>query len=169
MGTDFSAGSTLRICQFEIEQLYKNALLRARAMLTSPDKYGFSYGPKAFHDWADDVENGYFTEEGREYTTYVCLLATNGSSHGALFGQMYERFPERAFLRDIIERFRALGHDNVGFTPCNIWGDLEKLGGGFNYSIETMRYAEKRKQIADKIREAAGHMDEVARLLNENL
>lgn len=142
--------------------LYINCLKRTLEMLTSPDKYGCSYGAKAFRDWADDIENGHF-ENGGEYTTYVCVLATNG---GRGFGYIYsqlgeEQMPEFSFLKDIL--------DNQCAKNNALWGELEALGGGFNVTNEVMQDVAKRKEIADKVREFAVCKDEIVEILRENL
>jgi hypothetical protein len=137
--------------------LYTNCLKRTLEMLTSPDKYGCSYGAKAFRDWADDIENGFFASGG-EYTTYVCVLATNG---GRGFGYIYEQMPEYVFLKDIL--------DNQCKKNNDLWGELEKLGGGFNVTNEIMQDVEKRKKIADTVREFAVAKDEIVQILQKNI
>jgi len=137
--------------------LYTNCLKRTLEMLTSPDKYGCSYGAKAFRDWADDIENGFFVNGG-EYTAYVCVLATNG---GRGFGYIYEQMPEFGFLKDIL--------DNQCKRNNELWDELEKLGGGFNVTNEVMQDAAKRKQIANKIREFAVCKDEIVQILQKML
>ena len=137
--------------------LYINCLKRTLEMLTSPDKYGCSYGAKAFRDWADDIENGFFANGG-EYTTYVCVLATNG---GRGFGYIYEQMPEFSFLKDIL--------DNQCKRNNDLWSELEKLGGGFNVTNEVMQDVEKRKQIADTVRVFAVIKDEIVQILRENI
>jgi len=137
--------------------LYTNCLKRTLEMLTSPDKYGCSYGAKAFRDWADDIENGFFAKGG-EYTAYVCVLATNG---GRGFGYIYEQMPEFGFLKNIL--------DNQCKRNNELWSELEKLGGGFNVTNEVMQDMAKRKQIADKIREFAVCKDEIVKILEDAL
>jgi len=46
---------------------------------------------------------------------------------------------------------------------------LESLGGGFNVTLEALSDQEKRRAIADKIRECAACMDRITELLHENL
>ena len=137
------------------KELHMNSLKRTLALLTAPDQYGASYGAKAFRDWADDIENGRFADGG-EYTSYVCVLATNGRA----FKTIMEQMPELAFVRE--------AHAQI-WKGQALWRDLEKMGGGFDVSREAMQDAEKRRQIAGKIREFAVLTDEVARILKENL
>ena len=137
--------------------LYTNCLKRHLEMMTAPDKYGCSYGAKAFRDWANDIESGFFANGG-EYTTYVCLLATNG---GRGFKYILENMPEFTFLEEII---------NGPFTRHHqLWGELENLGGGFNVTNEVMQDDEKRKAIAATVRELAVCADEAIRILQANL
>lgn len=46
---------------------------------------------------------------------------------------------------------------------------LESLGGGFNVTLEALSDQEKRRAIADKIRECAACMDRITELLHSNL
>jgi hypothetical protein len=158
--------------EIELSALYKNAMKRTLELLTSPDKYGSSFGAKAFRDWADDVERGVFAYDRRdtksEYTTYVCVLATNGSAHGHIFSNIAADVPGWKFVSDIIERYKALGGDDASHLS-GVWQDLEELGGGFNVTPEVMQDIERRGKIAEKLREAAAHMDEVVRILLDNI
>ena len=57
---------------------------------------------------------------------------------------------------------------------ADIWhndgaNDLEALGGGFNITLETLQTPERRKKIAARIRECGNIIDEVVKLLNENI
>jgi len=47
--------------------------------------------------------------------------------------------------------------------------DLEKLGGGFNIKLKTLKNPRKRAKIMANIRKCADGMDEVVRLLEQNL
>jgi len=139
-------------------ELYTNALKRTVEMMTTPDRFGASYGTKAFRDWADDIESGYYANGGK-YATYVCLLSTNASHHNSYY--IHEKMPEFDFLKPIGERY--------GKRLAELWGELEELGGGFNITNEVMQDIEKRKKIADAVRECANQTDEILRLLKENL
>jgi hypothetical protein len=46
---------------------------------------------------------------------------------------------------------------------------LEKLGGGFNVTLEALQDKEKRAKIAAKIREFAMFAGEVVRIISENM
>ena len=69
------------------------------------------------------------------------------------------------FLGDISKLYRRTGE---------IWNndngnDLEALGGGFNVTLEALQNPEKRTKIAARIRECGDIMDEVVRIINENI
>jgi hypothetical protein len=133
--------------------LYTNCLKRTVEMLTSPDKYGCSYGAKAFLDWADDIESGFFANGG-EYTTYVCVLATNA---GRGLSYIYEMMPEFTFLKGLLS--------DLSNKMQDIWRELEGMNGGFSVTNGVMNDVEKRGRIAEKIREYAGLTDELTAAL----
>ena len=48
-----------------------------------------------------------------------------------------------------------------------LWGELEKLGGGFNISLETLQDKDKSAAIAAKLREFAACEKTAAEILSE--
>jgi hypothetical protein len=122
--------------------------------------------------WAGDIENGKFDGMAIEefdtwayYTNYVCVLATNGSCCHEFLKRARELNPDMGFLEEVSRLYKRI---------ADIWNnnkgeDLEALGGGFNVTLEVLQDKDKRRKIAAKIRECAEVMDEVVRVLNENL
>lgn len=107
----------------------------------------------------------YAVDAWRMHTCYVCNLATNGSCCYGFFYKAQELNPDYIFLEKVKEQYRQLGR---------IWNnqngeDLEALGGGFNVTLEALQDKNRRSKTAAKIRECAGCMDEVVRILAENL
>jgi hypothetical protein len=139
-------------------ELYANALKRAVALNTMPDRFGASFGAKAFRDWADDIESGYYANGGK-YATYVCLLSTNASHHSSYY--ILDKMPGFGFLKQIGERY--------GKRLAELWGELETLGGGFNVTNEVMQDVEKRGQIADVVRECAVQTEGVLWVLGDGV
>ena len=62
------------------------------------------------------------------------------------------------YLKEMCIRDRAMGV---------LWGELEKLGGGFNISLETLQDKDKSAAIAAKLREFAACEKTAAEILSE--
>jgi hypothetical protein len=179
--------------QKELKQLYRDAIRNLLTVLTTKtDTYCF--GPEAFRAWAADIENGRYDrmtpEEFRAgynpwpiHGVYVCNLATNsGGSRGFLY-KAQQLNPDFTFLEDIRRQYRITGllwnahheaHDGFAAEYAKQHGgapdNLEALGAGiFNVSLETLQNPEQRAKIIATIRKFADCMDEVVRILRENL
>jgi hypothetical protein len=104
------------------------------------------------------------------YKIYVCNLATNGSCRRFL-ERALEKNPDMAFIAEIIQQYKQLAllwNGSDGQTKYQ--GDcLESLGGGFNVTLDALTHIEKRKAIANKIRECADCMSRVTDILNAHL
>jgi len=99
------------------------------------------------------------------YTNFVCVLATNGSCCHGFLERASQLNPDMKFLEEISELYRR---------TANIWNnddgkDLEALGGGFNVTVRVLQNQKKRAKIAEKLREAAACIDQVAAILGEKL
>jgi len=128
----------------------------------------YCFGAKAFRAWADDIENGCFENVSPEefnnwnmYTVYVCCLATNSGGCRDYLEKTLELKPDMEFIRDVISLY-----DQTRRYWCNDNGtDLEALGGGFNVTLEALQDKEKRKRIADKLRDFAVCMEKAVTLI----
>ncbi|NJD04228.1 MAG: MerR family transcriptional regulator [Ruminiclostridium sp.] len=155
----------------ELAKIYREAICDLPKLLTTRTKY-YCFGAEAFRAWANDIENDKFDDVNPEafdhwalYTSYVCGLATNGSCCHEFLKRARELNPDMGFLEDISRLYQK---------TADMWNnqngeDLEALGGGFNVTLEVLQDKDKRKKIAEKIRECAEVMDEAVRVLNENL
>ena len=120
--------------------------------------------------WAGDVENGKFDgmtvdefDTWAYYTNYVCVLATNSSCCHEFLKRTQELLPDMVFLDEVSSLYKR---------TADIWNndkgdDLEALGGGFNITLEALQKKDKRTKIATKIRECAGCIEEVKRIIKE--
>ena len=155
----------------ELANIYRDAIFALPELLTTGnDKYCF--GSAAFRKWADDVESGYFDRIKPEefdpwpmYTNFVCVLATNGSCCHTFLSRAKELNPDMAWLDEVSRLYKR---------TADIWNndsgrDLEALGGGFNVTLETLRTPDKRAEIAARIRECAGIIDEVVEVIKKNI
>ena len=132
----------------------------------------YCFGPEAFRAWARDIENGKFDGMTSEefdawgyHTNYVCVLATNGSCCHSFLQRAQELNPDMDFLEEVSHLYKRTG---------DIWNnddgmDLETIGGGFNITLEALQNKDKRSKIAAKIRECAFIIDEVIKILNEDM
>lgn len=152
-------------------QVYRDIICDMPGLLnTRTDKYCF--GAEAFRAWANAVESGNFDgvkpenfDDWGAYVSNICNMATNGSCAHNFFKRAQGLNPDMTFLDDInrlYERTAEIWNNDNG-------EDLEALGGGFNVTLEVLQDKEKRRKIAAKIYEAADCMDQVVRILNENL
>ena len=157
--------------QKDTAEIYREAIHALPKLLTTDnDKYCF--GAPAFRKWADDVENGYFEKIKPEefdsrtmYINFVFTLAANGCCCPNFLQRAIEWNPDMTYLNDVSLLYKR---------TADIWhndgaNDLEALGGGFNITLETLQTPERRKKIAARIRECGNIIDEVVKLLNENI
>jgi hypothetical protein len=162
--------------QMSLSQLYRDVILDMPRLLTT-DVEGYCFGGAAFRALADEIESGRLDgmkldgfDGWAMYTIYVCNVATNGSCREFL-ERALKMNPDMAFLQDVIAQYKKLaalwnGSDGqMQYAGEN----LESLGGGFNVTLNVLQDVQKRKAIADKIRECGDCMDRVLALLEQNL
>ncbi|MNC42387.1 hypothetical protein D3C75_912020 [compost metagenome] len=162
--------------QPELGQLYRNVIMDMPRLLTvKTDEYCF--GAEAFRSWADEIGNGRFEgmkpedfDDWAMYKIYVCNVATNGSCR-VFLERALEKNPDMAFIAEIIKQYKKLAVLwNGSDGQMRYQGEcLESLGGGFNVTLEALGHIQRRKAIADKIRECAGCMSRVTDILNGHL
>lgn len=160
----------------ELGRIYRNVILDMPRLLTIKTNE-YCFGAEAFRSWADEIENGRFEgmtpeafDDWAMYKIYVCNVATNGSCR-VFLERALEKNPDMDFLAEIIQQYKRLavlwnGSDGQTRFQADC---LESLGGGFNVTLEALNHIDKRKAIADKIRECADCMSRVTGILNENL
>ncbi|MDR0287306.1 MAG: MerR family transcriptional regulator [Clostridiales bacterium] len=158
-----------KIKEPDIREIYINAFSHIAKLLNSPDKYGCSFGPKAFRDWADDIENGRFDGMTQErfdgwkyYAVYICNLSTNfcGVSFDFL-SKAISAVPELACLKD------EYGKMNENSSEIN--GKLQELEGNFNVTLAALQDRERRTAIANEIRKFAPKYEKFAKLIKEKV
>ena len=150
-----------------LSEIYRDAVMKMPEILTSEtDKYYF--GAKAFRAWADDIENGFYDGKTQDdvdlwgtHTSFVCDFETIAATSGRFLSKALELNPDLDFISEIIPILSRQG------AYAN--GGLEDLGGGFNVTLAVLQDVEKRKMIADRLRVFAKNMDEIVRVLKENM
>ena len=153
----------------DIAKLYRESVLRIPQWLTMPENgTGVSFGAKGYHKWADDIENGRYKaltsetfNDWRDYTVYVCNLATNCGGSKKFLDKAYELNLDLDFIPEIAKAFYHAGSNQ----PGELWYDLENLGAGFNVTLERLQDKEKCKTISDKVREMGVCMEKVVQII----
>jgi hypothetical protein len=157
--------------QKDLRQIYRDAIVNLPKLLTTKTEQ-YCFGAEAFRAWADELESGKYDSMKTEdfdgwamYTNYICNLATNGSCCYGFLEKAQHLNPDFVFLKDVADLYKQMG---------SMWNkqngeDLEALGGGFNITLAVLQDHEKRDKITAKLRECADCMDEVVRIINENL
>lgn len=175
--------------QRDLKQIYRDAILKLPELLmVKTEKYCFGAG--AFRTWADELDGGKFDSMKAEefepwsmYTTYVCCLATNSGGCQRFLEKARELNPDFNFLKDVRKQYMYTaylwngGYWNDVFSEedrdsvAELLGNdnLEALGGGFNITFEALQSPERRGRITAIIRRLADSMDEVLRILKDNL
>lgn len=174
--------------EIALKDIYSAVILNLSKLLTTKtDRYCF--GPEAFRAWAQGIEDGRFDHMKPEefdswamYTIYVCNLATNSGGCRSFLNKAQELNPEFTFLEDVRRQYRITGllwnsHHEAGdgfaeeYARLNdgVPDNLESIGGGFNITLEALQDPGKRVKIVGTIRKFADCMDEVVRILTDNL
>ena len=153
----------------DFKQLHRDAVLNIPKWLTMGENdIGVTFCSQGFRNWADDIENGRYDnltsetfEEWKHYTVYVCNLATNSGCSKPFFDKALELNPDLTFIPEVTAIYNHAG----GNQPGQLWKALEDNGGGFNVTIDVLHDTEKRKIIADIVREFAVDIDKVCELI----
>ncbi len=142
-----------------LEEVYRKSIEAIPELLTMPEVNRCTFGPQAFRDWAADIERGRYdgltSEEfnaWRDYTIYVCNLATNSGGCQGFLEKAQTLLPDLTFLSGVRDCYSRTGE---------LWNELETLGGGFNIVLEVLQDPVRRKKIAEKLREFAVCMEDV--------
>ncbi len=172
-----------------LAKIYRDAIAAIpKHMSVKTDTYCF--GAEAFRAWARDVESGKFDGMTVEefdawsyYTNYVCVLATNSGCGRGFLDKAQELNHDFTFLEEVRNQFRITGllwngqysGDDVFAAEyakahkSEVANNLEAIGGGFNITLETLQDKTRREKIAAVICKCADCMDEIMRIINENL
>lgn len=155
--------------EVNMAELYRNTVLRIPEWLTMPENgTGVSFGAAGLNKWADDIEHGRYDsltpetfEAWRDYTVYICNLSTNAGGSRNFLARAYRLNRDLAFIPDVIKTYHRAGSDR----PGGLWFELERLGGGFNVTLETLEDTKARKAIVAVVSEIGACMERVCRLI----
>jgi AraC-like DNA-binding protein len=180
-----------KIRDISLKTIYREAIFHLLKILTLKTD-SFVLGAEAFRAWAKDIENGKYESMKPEefngdffaYEIYVVNLATNSGGCQAFLEKAQEMNPDFTFLEDVRKQYRITNYLwNGGYWIKDVhspeereemkqlYGDcnLETLGGAFGCKLEILQDKEKRTPIVKQILKFADCIDEVVRILNENL
>lgn len=130
-----------------LAEVYRQAVLAIPALLTRPRKGDLSYGREAFDAWARHLLSedyaGWSDEQldlWKLHTTYVCIVATNGSCREFL-QRAIEKCPDLPFIADVERQYAEMGR---------LWQEeMDATGGSFNITQQALRDLDARRRIAD--------------------
>lgn len=157
--------------QASLKHLYRAMIERIPALFDFSHRL-CCFGPKAFYSWAERIENGFFVGMQPEHfdawdyhVSNICNMATNGSCAHEVLKRVKHYWPEWGFLDALGQCFKRTEQ---------LWNrdrgqDLEALGGGFNVTLEALQHPERRKRIAERIREAGAQMELVQQIIRQHL
>lgn len=152
-----------------LASVYREAVLGIPALIAMPETAAYSFGKKAFVDWAKSFQSGafdaYAVEDSLWYThespnfycwnqhgTYLCMLGTNACAGGFL-EKALELNPDMAFIRQLLPLYGRLNGE--GFQA------LIGMEGGFGLKPEVAKDRERMAPISEKILELASINDEI--------
>ena len=149
---------------------YLDALRHVPALLTMPETDEFSFGIKAFSDWAEQLENGSLAGYDNPWHnvwsvhgTYLCMLGSGGGGFG-LYDKVMQYYPEMIWLQDVRKQYDVLSDifQTLAYKDGGVCG-------GFDMKPEDVRDPEKMKPVCALIRQAAEVTEKIAEMMQKNL
>ena len=154
---------------------YKNAVMNIPSLLNTPETEQYSFGKKAFMDWANsfqsDILKQYAPDDQIWYThgdptfscwnmhgTYLCMLGTNVCAIDFL-KKAWEYNPELTFIEQLIPLYDM--QCRKGF------GRLIEMEGGFSIRPEVVQDKERMKPICDEIIAVGQYCDDILKVFEE--
>jgi len=149
-----------------LAEAYRKAVLNIPALLKQPRKGDVYFGKEAFEAWARHLlveDYAGWTDDQldlwRLHTTYVCIVATNGSDLHFL-NRAKRLCPDLPFIADVAKEYAEMGR---------LWKEeMDATGGSFNLTKQTLRDKESRKRISDFIRRYAVCCDRIVEIYRAN-
>lgn len=152
-----------------LAEAYKNAVMTILSLLNTPETEKYSFGKKAFMDWAHSFQSNIFkqyplnhkvwyTHESPEFScwnmhgTYLCMLGTNVCAIGFL-QKAWDLNPELTFIEQLIPLYDL--QNGKGFST------LINMEGGFSLPPEVIKDREKMKPICDEIIAVGNYCDDM--------
>lgn len=148
---------------------YRKAVMDIPSLITMPETNLYSYGQKAFIDWATSFQNGtfdniqvddkiWYTHPYPDFTcwnmhgTYLCILGTNACAADFLRHAL-ELNPNMKFINKLIPLYEK--QNGKGFH------ELIDMEGGFKLKPQTLKDNTKMNPVSRKISEIAQCSDDI--------
>lgn len=149
-----------------LADVYRKAVLNIPTLLTQPQKGDVSFGREAFDAWAKHLlseDYAGWTDEQLDiwtlHTTYVCIVATNGSCLHFL-RRAVELCPDLKFLPDVTKEYAEMGR---------LWSkEMDATGGSFNITKQTLRSKEAKRPVAEFIGRYTACCDRILEIYQAN-
>jgi len=149
-----------------LADIYRKAVLNIPALLTRLQKGDVYFGREAFDAWAKHLlaeDYAGWTDEQLDlwqlHTTYVCIVATNGSCRTFL-ERAQQLCPDLPFLTEVNKEYAEMGR---------LWSkDLAAAGGSFNITPATLRNTEAKRPIAEVLRRFTALNDRIVEIYRAN-
>lgn len=152
-----------------LAEAYKDAVMRVPALLTMQETEEYSFGEKAFSDWAEGIADGRYQQYPAEsklfhthgdpsftcwnmHGTYLCMLGTNLCAVDFL-KKAFELNPELTFIEQLIPLYDK--QCGKGFM------ELIQLEGGFSLPPEAIWDSAGMKPLSDAIKKAGSCCGEI--------
>ncbi|MEA4823647.1 MAG: hypothetical protein VB111_05980 [Clostridiaceae bacterium] len=152
-----------------LADVYRKAVMDIPSYISMIETKDYSFGKKAFMDWAESFQNGMFDAISSDskiwYThanlyfscwnmhgTYLCILGTNGCAEGFLHDALAKN-PDMTFINELIPLY--ITQNRNGFDI------LIQMESGFNIKPEVIKNKNRMRPISNKIMELSRYCDEI--------
>lgn len=156
---------------------YKDAVLAVPALMTIQETEDYSFGEKAFIDWAESLEDGRYQKYPAEsklfhthgdpsftcwnmHGTYLCMLGTNLCAVDFL-KKAYEFNTELTFIEQLLPIYEK--QCGKGFM------ELIGMEGGFSLPPEAIRDSARMKPVSDAIKKAGSYCGDILKVFEQEI
>lgn len=158
-----------------LTEAYKNTILQIPSWLDMPETERFSFGEKAFEDWAYSFQRGTFAQYADDdpvfhthpasafccwnmHGTYLCMLGTNACAMDFL-----KKAQKAGVYPKLIDRLLPLYK-----AQCvDSFSTLIEMEGGFSLQPYVLKDAQKMRPISDSILSAGAFCNAISETFHE--
>jgi len=166
---------TCKKAKSSLADAYKNVVMNIPSLITMPETPNYSFGKKAFIDWASSFQNGtfdaysidhklWYTHESptfncwNQHGTYLCMLGTNNCACGFLENALKHN-PDMSIIHKLIPLYSKLNGE--GFYA------LIDMEDGFRIKPEVVKDRERMSSVSKKIMELSKICDKISEVFHE--
>ncbi len=161
----------------ELAAVYRDAVMRIPALMTLEETREYSFGERAFADWAESLADGRYRKypaESRLFHThndpsfrcwnmhgaYLCMLGTNHCA-GDFLKKALLLNPEMNWIEKLLPFYEA---------QCGrLFTELLHMEGGFQMLPEALQDPSKMKPVCEAIRKAGGYCREILNVFGQSV